>query len=101
MKKAMDIIKESEDIIKTNKKNIIFFVYQQGKVFRKFKENRKFKSLVERFKITKGAIIFKMNIVKLIDKYPKTIKSSITLNFLKSYYKDIQNICKENQDDFK
>ena len=97
----MDIIKESEDIIKTNKKNIIFFVYQQGKVFRKFKENRKFKSLVERFKITKGTIIFKMNIVKLIDKYPKTIKSSITLNFLKSYYKDIQNICKENQDDFK
>ena len=42
-----------------------------------------------------------MNIVKLIDKYPKTVKSSITLNFLKSYYKDIQKICKENQDDFK
>ena len=97
----MDITKESEDIIKTNKKNIIFFVYQQGKVFRKFKENRKFKSLVERFKTTKGTITFKVNIVKLIDKYPKTIKSSITLNFLKSYYKDIQNICKENQGDFK
>ena len=33
--KAVNIIKEYEDIIKTNKKNIISFAYQQGKVFRK------------------------------------------------------------------
>ena len=65
---AMDIIKEYEDIIKTNQRNIIFLAYQQGKIFRKFKENRKFKSLVGQFKITKGTIIFKMNIVKLVDK---------------------------------
>ena len=82
---AMNIIKEYEDIIKTNKKNITFFAYQQGKVFRKFKDNRKFKSLVERFKITKGTSIFKINIFKLIDKYPKMLTSSITLNFSKTY----------------
>ena len=29
---AMDIIKEYEDIIKTNKKNTICFAYQQDKV---------------------------------------------------------------------
>ena len=33
-------IKECEDIIKTNGKNIICFAYQQGKVFKKFKEER-------------------------------------------------------------
>ena len=44
---AMDIIKEDEDIIKTNKKNVILFAYQQDQVFRKFKKNKKFKSLVE------------------------------------------------------
>ena len=38
----MDIIKEYKDIYKTNRTNIICFAYQQGKVFRKFKENRKF-----------------------------------------------------------
>ena len=43
---AMNIIKEYEDIIKANKRNIMFSAYQEGKVFRKFKENRKFKSLV-------------------------------------------------------
>ena len=91
---AMDIIKEYEDIIKTNKKDITSFAFQQGKVFRKFRENRKFKSLVERFKITKGTIIFKINIAKLVDKYPKTITTSITFNFLKIYYKSIKNICK-------
>ena len=79
----MIIIKEYEDIIKTSKMNIIFFAYQQGKVFRKFKENRKFKSLVEQFKITEGTIIFRKNIVKTVDKYPKMITSSITLNFKK------------------
>ena len=46
----MDIIKETEDIIKTNKKDIIFFVYQQGKVFRKFKENRNLKVLLNDLK---------------------------------------------------
>ena len=50
---AMDIVKKYEDMIKTNKKNIIFFAFQQGKIFEKFKENRKSKSLIEQFKITK------------------------------------------------
>ena len=100
-KMAMDIIEEYKDIIETNKKNIIFLAYQQGKKFRKFKENRKFKSLVGQFKITKGTIIFKMNIVNLVKRYPKMMTSSVTLNFLKSYYKDIKNICKKNQEDFK
>ena len=71
------------------------------KFLEKFKENRKFKSLVERFKITKGTFIFKINIVKLVDKYPTMMTSLITLNFLKSYYKDAKNICKENQKEFK
>ena len=80
---AIDIVKKkkNKDGIKTNKKNIIFFTYQQGKVFRKFKENRKFKILVVQFKITKGTIMFKISIVKLVDKYPKMMESSLTLNF--------------------
>ena len=91
-KEAMNIIKKTEDVIKTNRKNTIFFAYQQGKDYRKFKENRKFKCLVEWLKMTKGTVIFKINIVKLVDKYPKMMTSSVTLNFLKRYYKDIKNI---------
>ena len=58
---AMDIIKEYKDITKANKKNIMFFTYQEGKVFRKFKENKKYKSLAEQYKITQGTIIFQVN----------------------------------------
>ena len=47
------------------------FAYQQGKVFREFNENRKFKNLVEKFKITKSTMIFQINFFKLVDKYPK------------------------------
>ena len=64
---ALNIMKECGDIIKTNRKKL----YQQGKVLRKFKENRNFKNLAEKFKITKGTIIFKINIVKLIYKISK------------------------------
>ena len=97
---ALNIIKECKDIIKTNRKNIKCFSHQQGKVFKKFKENRKLKNLAEQFKITKSTIIFKINIVKLIDKHPKMMTSSITLNFSKNYYKDIKTICKENHEFF-
>ena len=68
---AMNIIEEYENIIQTNKKNIMRFAYQQGKVFREFNENRKFKNLVEKFKITKSTMIFQIKFFKLVDKYPK------------------------------
>ena len=48
---AMDITKEYEAVIKTNKKDLILFKCQQDKVFWKFKENRKIKSLVEQIKL--------------------------------------------------
>ena len=91
---GVDYIKEYKDIIKTNKKKTIHFAYQPTKAFRKLKGNRKFKSLIEPLKITMGTITFKVNIVNLVDKYSKMMTPSITLNFLKSYYKDIMNICK-------
>ena len=97
---ALKIIEEYENIIKTNKKNTILFASEQGKIFKRFKEDGIFKNLVEQFKINKSTIIFKINIAKLLNKHPKILTSLITLNFLKSYYKDIKNICKENQEWF-
>ena len=47
---AMETIKECENIIKTNKKKIIGFAYEQGKIFKKFKEDTNFKNLVNNLK---------------------------------------------------
>ena len=48
--KAVENIEEYENTMKTNKKNIIRFAFEQGKMFEKFKEDKKFKNLVEQLK---------------------------------------------------
>ena len=86
---AAAVIKQYKEIIRTKKKHIISIAYHQGKVFKKFKDKKKFIKLVNEFKVHKTTIIFKINVFKLSEKYPKLLKSSIGLGFLKNYYKDI------------
>ena len=97
---ATAIIKQYEDIIRTKKNNIISIAYHQGKVFKRFKDKEKFIKLVNEFKVHNSTTIFKINIVKLIDNHPILMKSSVTLGFLKNYYKDIIQICNENPNEF-
>ena len=97
--KAAEIIKRYEDIIKTRKKGINV-AFHQGQIFKRFKEKEKFAKLVSVLGIHKTTIIFKINVFKLCEKYPKLLKSSIGLGFFKNYHKDIKAICKENEKDF-
>ena len=90
--KAAKIIQRYEDIIKTKNKGIINVAYQ-GQVFKRFKEKEKFAKLVGELGFHKTTIIFKINIFKLCNKYPKLLKSSIGLGLFKSYHKDIKAIC--------
>ena len=71
---AAEIIKRYEDIIKTKKKVIINVAYQEGKVFKRFKEKEKFPKLFSELGFHKTANIFKNNVFQLCKKYPKTIK---------------------------
>ena len=98
--KAAEIIKRYEDIIKTKNKGIINVAYYQGQVLKRFKEKEKFTKLVGELGFHKTTIIFKINIFKLCNKYPKLLKSSIGLGFFKNYYKNIKAICEENEKDF-
>ena len=93
---AADLIKQYEDIIRTKKKGIINIAFHQGKVFKKFKDKEKFITPVNKLGIHKTPIIFKINIFKLCEKYPKLLKSSIGLGFLRNYFKDIKEVCSEN-----
>ena len=83
--------------MKTKKKGIINVAFHQGQVFKKFKEKEKFVKLVSELGIHKTTITFKINVFKLCKKYPKLLKSSIGLGFLKNYHKDIKAICEENE----
>ena len=95
--KAAKIIKQYEDIIKTKKKGIISIAYYQGKVFKRFKEKEKFIKLVSQLGIHKNTIIFKINVFKLCERYPRLLRSSIGLGFLKNYHKDVKAVCRENE----
>ena len=97
---AADLIKQYEDIIRTKKKAIINITFHQGKVFKKFKDKEKLITLVSQLGIHKTTIIFKIDIFKLCEKYPKLLKSSIGFGFLKNYFKDIKEICSENAKEF-
>ena len=97
---AAEIIKQYEDVIKTKKKGIINLAYHQGQVFKICKEKENVFKLVSELRIHKTTIIFKINIFKLCEKHHKLLKSSIALEFFKSYHKDIKAICKENEKDF-
>ena len=95
------VIKQYEDIMKTKKKGIISIAYYQGKIFKRFKEKEKFVKLVSQLGIHKNTIIFKINFFRLCEKYPKLLRSSIGLVFLKNYHKDIKPVCKEYEEDFR
>ena len=69
--KAAEVIQECESIIRTKKKDIISIPYHQGKIFKKFKDKKKFITLVNKLGIHKTTIILKINIFKLSEKYHK------------------------------
>ena len=100
LKDAADIIKQYEEVLHTKRKSIILAVFYQGKVFKHFKEKEKFMQMMRKLKIHKSTIVFKINVFKLIEKHPKLMKFSVTLTFLKNYFKDIKQISEEHSSNF-
>ena len=97
---AAELIGRIERIMKSKKNSILMLAYQQGIIFKKYKENTKFMSAVTDFKISKATINFKISIIKFIDDYPKMRKSSISLHFLKNNFRVIKDISKEYASEF-
>ena len=60
--KAAEVTQGCENIIRTNKKDIIRIAYHQDKVFKKFKDKEKFITLVNQLGIHKTTVIFKINV---------------------------------------
>ena len=99
-KGAAAVIREFEEIIKSKKGNITWLAHQQGIVFEILKENAKFIEMVKQFGVSKSTIILKINIANLINKRPKIKNSSLSLKFMKIYFKMIRKIREENASEF-
>ena len=61
-----------------------------------FKKMKKFVTKVKQFKVNESTMVFKINIFKFIDKYPKLMKPLLSLNFLKTCLKDIKKFFFKN-----
>ena len=58
--------------------------------------------MIKKFRVSKkSTIIFKINIVKITDKYPKLKNTYLSLNLSKNCYKKIKEIYKENASELK
>ena len=68
----------------------------QASLIKRFKEKEKFIYLVSQLGIQKNNIIFKINVFKLCERYPKLLRSSIGLGFLKIFHKHIKTVCRGN-----
>ena len=68
---ATELVKKIDKLIKCSKNNILTLVYQQGKLFQKFKMNNKFVKAVTEFEKSKTTINLKIDIVNFTDRYPK------------------------------
>ena len=57
--------------------------------------------MVNKFRISKSTMAFKILIVKFVNKYPRMKRSSISLHFWKNDFKMIKEIYHENASEFK
>ena len=98
---AAAVVQKMEKIIKSNKCNILWLAYQQGKIFEKLKGNDKFVNLVNKFGIRKSTMVFKNAIVRFLNNYPRMEKSPLSLLLLRNNFKTIKDICSENASELK
>ena len=92
--KAAEVIKRYEDIIKMKKKGIISIAYDQGKIFKRFKEKEKFVRLVSELGIHK---IFKNNVFKLCEKYPKLLRYPKGLESFKNIIRTLKQFARKTK----
>ena len=100
-KNAAKIIQEFEEIIRTNKKDIVQLAYQRGLIFQKFMENNKLAKMITKLGVCRSKIWFKIAIVELINEYTKMKNCSLSLYFLEKHMRVTKKVCKVNASKFK
>ena len=97
---AAELVGRIECIMKSKENNILILAYHQGVIFKKFKENSKFTGAITNLKVGKATINSKIGIIRFLDDCLKMRKSSVSLNFLKSNFRIIKEVCREHASEF-
>ena len=67
---AVEVVNNIEKAIKSSKFNLLWLAYQQDQIFQKFKVNENFTDMVKELRISKSTTLFKISIVKFVNKCP-------------------------------
>ena len=82
---AIPQIEYCEKINRSNKKGIINITFRQGRIFKQCKDSERFEDMLQEPVVSPAMVYFKLNLLKLLKKYSKLKKSTLTLNFLKKF----------------
>lgn len=82
---AIPLIEYCEKINRSNKKGIINITFRQGRIFKRCKDSERFEDMLQELVVSPAMVYFKLNLLKLLKKYSKLKKSTLTLNFLKKF----------------
>lgn len=70
---AITVVKEYENVLGL-KKIILNVAFRQGKIFKKFKESKKFVEMVKELGFNQSTIYLEINLLTMLVKYPKLKK---------------------------
>ena len=68
---ATKVVQEFEQSNSNIRSGIAWFTYYQAEIFQKFKEKGRFLSMASKVSVGKLTIVFKVNLLKLINKSPQ------------------------------
>ena len=81
LQESLECVKQYEKHLKSKKRKIINIAYKQGQILHQFKESKEFiETIVKRLKMSKSTRAFKIDLYKLIKKYPLLKHSSKSLH---------------------
>ena len=101
MSDEIEVFKETKKIIRSNKCRMLCPGQQQDQIFKRFKLTDNFINMVNKFEISQSTMIFKIAIVKFLNRYPRSKNSSLSIHFVKQNFKIITHIFHEDAREFK
>ena len=95
---SVSIISQYKVIVKAEKKKDYAYVLKQGYILKKFKNTEQF---FETLGLSKCTVYFKINLYKLIKKYPHLKNPHLSVQYFKNNFKMMKLVCKENGNEFR
>ena len=92
---AIRLAKKYETIIRSQKEESLNVEIKQGKILKRFKELERSVEMIKELTVSQSTVYFKINLSNILEIYPNLKKWSLPLNFLKNYFKTIEEVCRE------